>query len=291
MVAKTENFSNASEELGYAQPTVTTHIKLLEDELQVKLFERLGHKIKLTEEGKRLLSYAESIIRLSDDALSSFAQIESVQGKITIGANESFSVAKLPEILKAFIKQHKETRIELKFGSVKEIRDGMQKNEVDVAFFLGKEVSYPDLIVEKLVKESVVAVVPISHPFAAMDCLRIEDFNDQDLIITRENCTYRELIETLLKERDVKLRSVIGINNVSAIKQLVMSGLGIAILPRATTELELEEKLLIEIPIIGYEFPVYTQIAYHKDKWISPVILCFMDQVREILHQEEREYE
>jgi DNA-binding transcriptional LysR family regulator len=46
-------------------------------------------------------------------------------------------------------------------------------------------------------------------------------------------------------------------------------GLGIAILPRASTELELEEKLLIEIPITGYEFPVYTQIAYHKDKWIS----------------------
>ncbi|WP_051014022.1 MULTISPECIES: LysR family transcriptional regulator [unclassified Dehalobacter] len=243
-VAKTGSFSNASELLGYAQPTVTTHIKLLEDELKLKLFERLGHKIKLTEEGKQLLYYAENIIKFSSEALSSFSEKNTKIGKITIGANESFSVVRLPIILKNFIQKYPNAEVNLKFGSVKEIYEALHNNEADIAFFLTREVSYSDLVVETLIEEDIVAVVPPNHPLTLKSSVSILDFENQDLIITQENCTYRAMIQELLSERNIHPHSIIGINNIYAIKQLVMSGLGIAILPRISVEQEIAQKLL-----------------------------------------------
>lgn len=281
-IAKTGSFSSASDLLGYAQPTVTTHIKLLEDELKVKLFERLGHRIKLTEEGKHLLYYAENILKFSSEALSSFSEKNTETGKITIGANESFSVVRLPLILKNFIQKYPNADVNLKFGSVKGIHESLQNNDVDIAFFLTREVCYSDLIVENLIDESIVAIAPPNHSLTSKAFVNILDFENEDLIITQENCTYRAIIQELLNENNVHPKSIIGINNIHAITQLVMSGLGVALLPRISVEYEISQNLLVEIPWNEAPLPIFTQIAYHKDKWLSPTILSFLEEARKL---------
>ncbi len=97
VIAKTGNFSEAAKILGYAQPTVTTHIQSLEAELNVKLFERLGHRVKLTPQGKRLLCYSEHILKYSSEAITELSSNGTIAGKISVGANESFSVVRLPD--------------------------------------------------------------------------------------------------------------------------------------------------------------------------------------------------
>jgi len=79
------------------------------------------------------------------------------------------------------------------------------------------------------------------------------------------------MIDELLQEAGVQPHSLIEINNIQAIKQLVMSGLGITVLPRVSVEYELTQNLLTEVP---------WQIAYHKDKWLSPTILSFLEETR-----------
>jgi DNA-binding transcriptional LysR family regulator len=93
-IAETGSFVQTAKLLGYAQPTVTMHIQLLENEFNVRLFERLGHKIKLTQEGERLLYYAENILNFSSEATSLLTSNETVTGKIVIGVNECFSVVR-----------------------------------------------------------------------------------------------------------------------------------------------------------------------------------------------------
>jgi Transcriptional regulator len=281
-IAKTGSFSSASNILGYAQPTVTMHIKSLEDEFNIKLFERLGHKIKLTEEGKHLLYYAENILKFSSEAVSCFSEKGTETGKITIGANESFSVVRLPLILKNFIQKYPNADVNLKFGSVKEIHESLQNNEVDIAFFLTREVRYSDLVIETLIDEAIVAITPINHPLTTKAFVTILDFENEDLIITQEDCTYRAMIQELINENKVHLKSIIGINNIYAIKQLVMSGLGVALLPRVSAEYEISQKLLVEIPWKEAPLPVFTQIAYHKDKWLSPTMSSFLEEARKL---------
>lgn len=281
-VAKTGSFSIASKELGYAQPTVTTHIQALENELNVKLFERLGHKIKLTQQGERLLYYSENILKYSSDAIADLSSNDSVGGKITIGANESFSVSRLPTVFKHFLHVYPSVEISLKFGSVNEIHEQLQNNNVDVAFFLTREVTFSDLIIETLLTEELVVLVSPEHPFIIKSSITVKDFSNQVLILTQENCTFRTMIDNIIKQANVQPRSLIEINNIEAIKQLVISGLGITIMPRISALDEISKGLLLEIPWSEPELPVCTQLAYHKDKWLSPVILKFLQETRHI---------
>jgi DNA-binding transcriptional LysR family regulator len=282
-IAKTGSFSAASDLLGYAQPTVTTHIKLLEEELKVKLFERLGHRIKLTEEGTHLLYFAEKILKFSSEALLSFSEKDIETGKITIGANNSFSVVRLPLLLKNFKQKYPKADVNITFGSVKEIHESLQNNDVDIAFFLTREIKCSDLIVKTLIKESIVAIAAPNHPLTSNSFVTILDFENEDLIITQEDCTYRALIQELMNENHVHLKSIIRINNIHAIKQLVMSGLGVTLLPRISVEYEISQNLLVEIPWKEAPLPVFTQIAYHKDKWLSPIMLSFLEEARQVL--------
>jgi DNA-binding transcriptional LysR family regulator len=279
-VVQTGSFIQASKVLGYAQPTVTTHIQLLEKEFNVKLFERLGHKIRLTREGEQLLHYAENILKLSSEAVSALSSNGTVTGKIVIGANESFSVVRLPSMLRHFRQKYPDVDINLKFGSVKAIHEQLQNNTVDLAFFLTREISFPDLVIETLLPEPVVVIASHDHYFSSRTSVDIKDFENQDLIVTQESCSYRAMIDDLLHETKTRPRSIIEINNIQAIKQLVMSGLGITLLPRVSVESEISQNLLVEIPWNGPALPVFTQIAYHKDKWLSPTLLSFLEQAR-----------
>lgn len=69
-VAKTGSFTHAAKLLGYAQPAISTHIQALEKEFNIKLFERLGHKTKLTQGGEHLRLYSENILKVSDEAIN-----------------------------------------------------------------------------------------------------------------------------------------------------------------------------------------------------------------------------
>jgi DNA-binding transcriptional LysR family regulator len=282
-IAKTGNFSEAAKILGYAQPTVTTHIQSLEAELNVKLFERLGHRVKLTPQGKRLLCYSEHILKYSSEAISELSSNGTIAGKISVGANESFSVVRLPTIFKRFLSHYPTAEINLNFGSVNEIHEQLKNDTVDIAFFLTREVSFPDLVTEVLLPEPVTVVSSPNHPFKTHTAVNIKDFENQDLIVTQKSCTFRTMIEDLMKQSQVHPHSLIEINNIQAIKELVMSGLGISIMPRISVKNEIDQGLLIEIPWDGPPLSVCTQIAYHKDKWLSPIILNFLKEVKAAL--------
>lgn len=280
VVSRTGSFSAAAKVLGYAQPTVTTHIQQLENEFNTKLFERLGHTIKLTPQGEQLLTYSEKILKTSSEAIAALSFHDSVGGTITIGANESFSAARLPTVFKHFLNQYPEVEICLKFGSVSEIHEQLQNNDVDVAFFLTREVSFPDLVTETLLSEQVVAVASPDHPFSAKEHVKVEDFENQVLILTQKNCTFRSMIDKLIQQSEVTPHAIIEINNIEAIKQLVASGLGITIMPRISITNEIAHGLLIQIGWDGPPLPVCTQIAYHKDKWLSPTLLKFLEETK-----------
>lgn len=279
-IAETGSFVQTAKLLGYAQPTVTMHIQLLENEFNVRLFERLGHKIKLTQEGERLLYYAENILKFSSEATSSLTSNETVTGKIVIGVNECFSVVRLPEVLNHFRQACPEVDINLRFGPTKDIHEQLRNNAVDVTFFLTRGMLYSDLTVETLISEPIAVVTCPDHPFTSRTSVSFADFGDQDLITTPSTCTYREMLDEFLSQTKTRPRSIIETNNIQAIIHFVMSGLGISILPRISAENEIAQGLLAEIPWKDSISPVYTQIAYHKDKWISPTISAFLEQAK-----------
>lgn len=125
-IKELNSFSAAADSLGYAQSTVTTQIKQLEDELGCVLFERLGKTISLTSSGERLIAYAEKMLQLEREIRLDVTDEENPAGVLKLGVSESLCISRFPEILMEFNKNNPRTEIRIQFVTHENIPDLLQ---------------------------------------------------------------------------------------------------------------------------------------------------------------------
>jgi DNA-binding transcriptional LysR family regulator len=280
-IAKLQSFSKAAEELGYAQSSISSQIQLLEQELKVRLFERLGHNITLTAEGSKLLPLAEQILKLSMEAKSIAGNQEKPSGSLIIGAIETLCVSRLPNLLKEYRTRYPDVEIILKFGSTSDFLRSMKENTIDIAFFIDRKIINDDYIIVWQKEEPMALLCAPEHAFAGKEEVFPEDLSGEPLILTEPCCGYRALFDSIMSQFHIKPRSVIETGNVQAIKQLTLSGMGITFLPVAAIEEELGQKKFVKLNWMGPDFPVFTQVLYHKSKWMSAALKAFIDLIKE----------
>lgn len=273
--AQTLNFTKAGLKLGYAQSNITGQIRQLEEELQTKLFERLGRGIQLTTEGKNFLQNAEKILLLCERAKEELSP-EVYRGTISIGAAETLCVYRLPKILTEYRKRYPLVEIQVQTESCENLFKLIKDNDIDVALVLTDKVNSPDMVVQILHEESMTMVASPMHNLAHKKNLKPHDIAGECLILTSPGCGYRPLILSVFKEYDVKPGSIMEFSSVGAIKECTICGLGIAILPKIAVKDELERGKLIELDWAGPSFDVKTQLIYHHEKWITPALRAFL---------------
>lgn len=286
VISKLQSFTGAASALGYAQSTITTQIKQLEEELGVKLFDRIGKNITLTHEGKKLLPYAKQMLKLSQDIKNVVFNEESPSGTLTIGAAESLCVLRLPEILKEYRRLFPEVEVSLKFGSCADFRHFLKDNIIDVAFSLGRKIDSEDFISEIEFDETMLLLAYPGHPLIDKEEIFPKDIENEPLILTETGCSYRASFENILNEYNVKENLVLETGSVQAIKQFTMSGLGITLLPKVAVEDEIKAGKLIPLNWVGPGFGVISQVIYHKDKWLSPALKEFLALSKKLMSKE-----
>lgn len=283
-IAKVASFTKAAELLDYAQSSISAQIRSLEDELEIKLFERYGRTVCLTQEGKRLLVYAEQLLKLAAEAKESLMGTTFPQGTLTIGAPESLSVFKLPVLLQTYKERFPKVKLILKMGICNDIYGWVRKNLVDIGFLLSTPITSSNLIVENLAHEPMTLISCKDHPLADKDCCEPKDLEGEDLIqIEEPDCYYRIIFDAQLAEAGIQPGSVFEFGSVEATKKCVISGLGISILPRIAVEQEILAGQLKDLRWTGPDFNIHTQMIYHKDKWLSPALSSLAYLAREIL--------
>lgn len=285
-IGKLQSFTAAANSLGYAQSTVTTQIKLLEEELGVRLFERIGKHVTLTHEGKKLLPYAKQMIKLSNDIQNVVFNEEKPSGTLTIGAAESLCVIRLPEILKEYRRLYPDVEVSLKFGSCADFREYLRDNIIDVAFSLGRKIDSDDFISYLEFDEEMLLLAYPGHHLLKKKEIYPKDLENESLILTETGCSYRAAFENILREDNVKANLVLETGSVQAIKQFTMSGLGITLLPKVAVKDEVESGKLIPLNWKGKEFGIISQIIYHKDKWKSKALEAFLELSKRIIIDE-----
>jgi len=281
-IARLQSFTLTAQNLNYAQSTITSQIQSLEKEFGVKLFERLGHRITLTSAGKRLLPFAEQILKLSNDAKSAIKNSEVPSGTLSIGAVESLCVLRLPKILKEYRIRYPNVEIALKFGNCTDFLRFLKENTIDIAFFLEKKINEEDFITEIEFPEPLVLLSLPKHPLAQKESVYPEDLAGEPLILTEIGCSYRALFENILAQYGIKPNAVIETENVQSIRQFAMSGLGITLLPLVAVEEECLNKRLVKLKWKGPAFEMLTQVIYHKNKWISSPLKAFIELLHEM---------
>ena len=284
-ISKLQSFTKAADALGYAQSTITTQIKLLECELDVKLFERIGKTTTLTHEGKKLLPYAKQILKLSTDIKSTVSNENKPTGTLTIGAAESLCVLRLPEILKEYKHLYPDVDVSLKFGSCADFRHYLSENLIDVAFSLGVKIDSDEFISDVELKEPMLLLAYPGHDLINKREIFPTDIKDESLILTETGCSYRAAFERILKDNGIKPNNTLETGSVQAIKQFTMSGLGITFLPEIAVKDEVKAGKLIPLNWAGPDLNIISQVIYHKDKWISPALKEFISLSHRFLKQ------
>jgi Transcriptional regulator len=282
-VANTANFSRAAKMLGYAQSSVTTQIQLLERELDTRLFDRLGKRVALTDQGQCFFTYANQILSLAAEAKNAVAGSAILKGSITVGAPESLCATRLPLVLQEYGKRYPQVKIVLKIGAYDDFLFWLKNNSVDVALFFQREMFHPHLIACTLMEEPIVAVAANGHPLIRKGRLEPGDLIDETVILAEAGCSYRIILDNILSGANVFLETFLEIGSVEAMKKCAVSGIGLTFLPRVAVERELEAGQLIDLNWAGEDFGTVIQLAYHKDKWLSPVLSSFLAVTKEIL--------
>lgn len=268
-IVEVEGFTKAAEHLGYAQSTITSHIKILENELGKSLFDRLGKKNVLTNVGKELLPYAKEMLQVYKKIKNITSEQNEVSGDLIIGAGESLSIYRLGKILKEYKQSFPKVNIILKNSICSELRSKLHSGELDIIFTIEPEIIDKDLVVKNLKDESMVI---ISSPDADLEFLS-KNFKSEDaresIIFSEKGCSFRIAYENYLKGNKIKYVNPLEFSSIETIKKCVMNGLGISFLPFYTVRNEINEGSLKMIELKEPLDKFRTQLAYHKDKSIS----------------------
>lgn len=271
------SFTQAAEHLGYTQSTVTSHIQALEQQIGAPLFERMGRKVMLTDVGKKMVAYTQEILDIYSKIESVASEENDVRGEIKIAAPESLTVYRLEPILREYRKKFPHVSISLSNATCGDNKKALFNGSADIAFVMMPQLQDLDLITHSLLDEPIVLV---GSPDCSLNFLD-ERYENQKisecLIVNEKECSYRRLFEEYLLERGIVPYNTMELWSIEAMKRCVMSGLGIACLPLMTVNDEIKEGRLKIIPCgVGFK-QIFSQVAYHKNKWVSPALSMFID--------------
>jgi len=276
-LASTCSFSQTAELLRYVPSTITMQIKSLEEELGVKLLDRLGKKVVLTDAGQQFLPYATKILNDVEEAKCISSQHGELAGTVVIGADEVLCAYLLPSLFKRFRADYPGVRLLFRPLSGQELKSSLREGHADVVFVLDEPINSKDLQSEFLKDETFQMVVSPDHMLASRSALVIDDFHKQHFLLTEKNCSYRTYFDQSITKKGADALTELEFHSVEAIKQCVAAGLGIALLPEMALKKELSDGEVVALPWDLSDVSFSAQMLWHREKWISPSMAAFME--------------
>ncbi len=289
VVATRLSFTRAAEALDYAQSSVTAQIQTLEEELGVALFERLGKRVLLTDAGLRLLAYAEKVLGLVDEARVAVVSDAAPQGTLTIGAPESLCAYRLPPVLQQYRARFPRVHLVFRPCPAADLYQALHGGAMDMAFLLEDVLPVGSLVGERLVPEPLLVLAHPCHPLAQQAHVGPRDLDGESLLLTEAGCSYRVPFERTLADAGTQPGAILEFASIEAIKQCVMAGMGVTILPVIAVAAEVAQRRLTPLQWVAPGHSVATHMVWHKDKWLSPALRAFLSLSRDVLASEDRQ--
>lgn len=274
-IAELGSFSKAAEYLGYTQSAVSIQMKELEKELNVRLFDRIGKKIYLTEQGKEALEKADHIILLSQ-RLKDIASQDELSGKVRIGTLASLYTPLFLPILESFHRAHPHVEIMVKLGVTKELIELLQANKVDLILTLDTPYHFPNWMKINDKIEQCVLFSSANHPLASKESLSVDDILQEEFILTRTDCNYRRSFEEILQSQNKSVKPYLEIDDMHTIKTFVAQSSALSLLPKITIKKELDSGIFSVLDLNEIQIELHTQLFCHKYKWLTPAMKEFI---------------
>ncbi len=278
-VATLMNFNQAAEVLNYAQSTVSAQIKSLETELGIMLFKRVGKSIELTEAGAKMLVYADKLLAIQDEALAEVTGRNQASGLLTLRMPQTLATYYLPHIFHAYQPRFPGMRLDITSCAMHSLENELRIGTVDLAFLLGDSIGSKNLESEFLGSEPLAIVTHPDNPLTACGQADFKDLEGQVLILPKSDCGYRMGFEQALAAERVTAATVIEMNSIEAIKQTIMAGIGVTVIPEVAVRAEVKDGRIARVSWLDDMETGILMIRY-KDKWCPPALETLIDMVR-----------
>lgn len=269
-VAELGSFSRAAERLGYSQPTISVQIRQLEQELGFRLFDRIGHSVRLTDQGRSVLIYAQQVCQLCRQMSLEDAEPHGKETLIRLATSDSLSESLLHNCFPLIRQLHPGIRLNLTTAGTDDLFHLLDHNEVDLVCTLDSHIYNTNYLIAGEKKIGVHFVVGQSNPLASKDMLSKEDLQTQDFFLTEKGMSYRRLLDEWLAKDSLEVRPVLETGRADLICTLVELGLGISFLPDYVTDRAVERGSIRRLDAEDFQPDLWKQILYHREKWVSP---------------------
>ena len=249
-VAKGGSFKNAAQSLFLTQPAVSLQIQNLEKQLKTNLFDRTKKQIELTEAGTLLLRYSNRILALCEESSRVLDDLSELQsGKLVIGASQTTGTYLMPKIIGLFQQKYPNINVQLNVDSTRKVAWHLMNRQVDIGIVGGKIPKELRKILEitPYVEDELALIVPPSHPYVKLECIKKEDLYDLKFISINSYSTIRTVVDDTLSKNGIdvtRLKVEMELNSIEAIKNAVQSSLGAAFVSVSAITKELELNLL-----------------------------------------------
>ena len=280
--AKHLNMTRVAKEMYISQPSISQSINELENDLGVKLFDRIGKKLYLTHEGEVFLNYTRRILNLYDESIKVIKDFDSNKaGKIVIGASTTIGIYILPEIIRKFSNEYSDIEISLIIENSKIIEGLILDNKIDFAFIEGD--NSEEIIKEVIWKDELVFICGDKSSLKDKGVISGEELKNQKIIMREDGSGTREQAELFLIKNKIKFNTFLELGNTEAIKKSVEANLGIACLSYMVVEDKIKTKDLFLFRLKEGKIERDLSLIIHKDKFLSNNMKSFIERARDYI--------
>ena len=279
-VVQAGGFSRAAELLDLAQPTVSAHIKSLENELGYDLFDRIGKYAAISAEGKRFLPYATELLALAAKAKGMGTAEASLTGTLTVCIVQSVCSYRMPAILRQYHQQFPDVQVNIIVARPSTyMLQPLRQGEIDAAVVLEAPFDIPSLVSRSLWTETLQLVMRPDHPLSHLPKIGFDYLEHESFILPEKGAHYRKLFERRAQEAGFAPQVAFEIHSLDAIKRCVMAGVGLAVLPTFAIEDELARGELVARSFEGRKLEVGVQLIWHKERAVKAQTQAFLELV------------
>lgn len=280
-VAREKSFSRAAEVLERTQPAVSQAIRRLENEIGEKLFDRSSKDGTLTYAGELLLEYARQMMNLRHSAHSAIKEMRNLHnGKVTISANEHTVFYLLP-VIEEFRSRHPLIKIEVQRGVASRIPKEITAREAELGVISFKPTD-PSIKSIAVHTDELILIVSPNHPLASKGKVSIKNLRDESFIAHNAISPYRKKVIEAFEKHKTPLNIAVELPSLEAIKRLVETGIGVALIPKLTAKSEIASGQLIGLSVTEMKLERKLHIVYRRNSVLSHAAEAFLKIAKEM---------
>jgi DNA-binding transcriptional LysR family regulator len=286
-IAQEHSFSRAAEHLARTQPAISIAIKKLEEEIGVPLLDRARKNVALTDAGEVMFEYAQKIISLRSEAVSSIKELRQLhRGKVTVGANESTSLYFLPNVILSYRQQYPQVKVEVHRTFSEQLPRLVKEHRVDFAL-LAYDPQDSQLESFIVLQDELVLIMNPKHRLAKKQKVTVHDLGGETFLAHNVKSPAREKVIQFFRDHQVPLNISIELATIETIKRFAELSLGVAFAPLMCVQEEIQSGKLVTVPVQGLKIKRTLRVVYLRDRVLSHAAAAFLELVKK--HSDEVE--